>query len=659
MLPRTISGTLASGLMVFTLLLSSPAVAASARNLMEMSLEELMNIEVFSVSRRQEKLADSASAIQVITADQIRRSGATSIVEALRLASNLQVAQRSAYEWIVTARGFSSDVGNKLLVMIDGRSIYTPLFSGVFWERQHYPLEDIERIEVISGPGGTLWGANAVNGVINIITRSASETQGAFVEVAAGDALDHAGSARYGGYLNDSTAYRVYAHTLRRDEETLGNGHAAEDDWQVKQAGFRVDSALADDTLTLQGDYYRLRESQRGIGEADVTGGNLLGRWTHRISEDASTIVQLYYDRTHFTKPVAPTLVNGVELVPEGVFGDILDTFNLDFQHQFSFGTRQKLVWGLGYRYSHDDVDNAGGLAFYPDIQKQELFSAFVQNEIALLHDKLYFTVGTKVEKNDYTDYEWEPGVRLQWRLSPQHQLWSAISRAVRMPSRVDRDISSPSRDAPLVLMAGGPAFESETVNAYELGYRGQLADRAALSVALFYNEYNDIRSTSLTPATLLPFFFENNLRGHTHGVEVSLDMEVTHWWRMRMGYNHMQQNIQVKTGRYDLNGALNETADPEHQFMLRASFDIRPNIELDFGYRWVDRVPVNDVGNRVYVPLYDELDIRLGWRPTMNLELALVGQNLLHDHHQEFGLPGEQHNEVGRSLYAKAQWRY
>lgn len=643
------------------LLLSAPVFASSTtRDLMELSLEELMNIEVFSVSRRQEKLSNSASAIQVITADQIRRSGATSIPEALRLASNLQVAQQNSHEWIITARGFSSDVGNKLLVLIDGRTVYTPLFSGVFWDRQNYLLEDIERIEVISGPGGTLWGANAVNGVINIITRSAAETQGVFLEAAAGSALNQQVGARWGGYLNDTTAYRVYGQYADRDEETLSDGSPGADDWRVKQAGFRTDTQIdADDALTVQGDYYRLRESQWGADEIETYGGNLLGRWSHRISETANTILQLYYDRTALTQPVPVTLINGLPLAPAGIFRDTLETVDVDFQHQFALSGRHKIVWGLGYRHTRDDLHNAPGLAFYPDLLEQELFSAFLQDEIALVTDRLFLTVGSKVEKNEYTDYEWEPGIRLQWRLTEHHQIWTAVSRAVRMPSRIDRDISLPSRDAVLVVLQGGPSFESEKVTAYEVGYRGQLGNNAALSVALFYNEYEDIRSTGFTPVTIAPFYFENNLEGETQGVEFSLDMVLTQWWRIRMGYNYLHEDISVKRGQFDLNNALNETADPEHQFMLRASFDIQKNVELDVGYRWVDRLPTNDVGALVYVPQYDELDVRIGWIPTANLELALVGQNLLHDHHQEFGLPGEQQQEVGRNVYAKVQWRY
>lgn len=631
----------------------------NTRELMDMSLQDLMNLKIFSVSRRPEKLAESASAIQVITADQIRRSGATSIPEALRLATNLSVAQQNSHEWVISARGFSSDVGNKLLVLIDGRTVYTPLFSGVFWDRQNYLLEDIERIEVISGPGGTLWGANAVNGVINIITRSANQTQGLFVEAGGGTALNHIGGARYGGWLNEHTSYRVYGQHFDRDDETLSNGDRGNDAWEMQQSGFRTDSRLGgQDSLTVQGDYYRNTSSLLHGEESETEGANMLGRWTHKLSKTSNTILQLYYDKTKLVLPVPNLVVNNMEFAPAGVFKDTLETFDLDFQQEFAPFRNQIVVWGVGYRYTRDDVGNAPSLAFYPEHLEQELWSAFIQDEIALIGEKVRMAIGTKVEKNEYTDYEWEPNIRLQWRMTQDHQVWASASRAVRMPSRIDRHIAQPSRDY-LVILAGGPDFESEYVNAYELGYRGKLGARAAISVALFYNEYRDVRSTNLTPATILPFFFENNLEAETRGVELSADIEILRWFRMKVGYTYLHEDVSVKKGEYDFNNALNETADPEHQVSLRSSFDIGRDVELDIGYRWVDRLPTNNAGVLTYVPLYSELDIRIGWMPMPSLEFSLVGQNLLHDHHHEFGVPGDFQQEVGRNVYGKVQWRY
>ncbi|HVK99373.1 MAG TPA: TonB-dependent receptor [Dongiaceae bacterium] len=648
---------LALGLLVHCPLAS--AAQYSADQLMDMSLTELMNIEVTSVSRRPEKLAESAAAIQVITHDQIRRSGATSIPEALRLATNLNVAQQSSHEWIVSSRGFSSDVGNKLLVMIDGRTVYTPLFSGVFWDRQNYLLEDIERIEVISGPGGTLWGANAVNGVINIITRSATQTQGGYVEAGAGDPLRSLAGGRYGGKLNDNTAYRVYGQYFDRGPETLSDDSTGQDAWDMSQGGFRMDSTPnAQDTLTLQGDYYRIQEDLITGGVSDVEGANILSRWSRRFSQTSNMSLQFYYDRTELTLPVAAMVVNNLTLAPPGTFRDTLDTADLDFQHQFAVGDRQTWVWGLGYRYTHDDNENAPGLAFYPEGLQQRLLSAFAQDSIALVRDTLTLTLGTKVEKNDYTGEEWEPSVRLEWQLADHHLLWSAVSQAMRTPSRIDREISQASREY-FVLLAGGEDFISEELTSYELGYRGQFAEKATLSVALFYNDYRDLRSTDFSPATIFPLFFTNNLEAQTRGAEISVTFQATGWWQLRGGYNYLHEDISVKEGKFDFNNALNETADPENQFSLRSAMDLGANVELDIAYRWVDDLPTNDAGVLTIVPSYSELDLRLGWRPRQDVELALVGQNLLHDHHQEFGVPRPQQEEVGRNIYGKVSWHF
>lgn len=626
--------------------------------LLDMSLTELMNIEVTSVSRRPEKVAESAAAVQVITRDQIRRSGATSIPEALRLATNLSVAQQNSHEWIISSRGFSSDVGNKLLVMIDGRSVYTPLFSGVFWDRQNYLLEDIERIEVISGPGGTLWGANAVNGVINIITRPAGQTQGGYVEAGGGNPLDALAGARYGGKWGDSGAYRVYGQYFDRGPEALSDESAGSDDWHMGQGGFRIDAAPSPrDSVTLQGDVYRNQTTLLSGGESETDGGNVLGRWSRRISDTSSTALQFYYDRTELTLPVAAMVVNNLMLAPAGTFRDTLDTIDLDFQHQLRMGDIHTLVWGLGYRYTDDDNENAPGLAFYPEGLQQRLLSAFAQDAIALVPDELVLTVGTKVEKNDYTGQEWEPSVRLQWQLAEHHLLWSAVSKAVRAPSRIDRDISQASRDN-FVLLAGGEDFDSEKLTTYELGYRGQLSDQATLSVALFYNDYQNLRSTNFSPA-IFPLYFANDLEGQTRGAEISMNVQIFAWWQLRGGYNYLHEDISVKQGEFDFNNALNETADPENQFSLRSSMDLGAAVELDIAYRWVDELPTNNAGILTFVPSYSELDVRLGWRPTRDLELALVGQNLLHDHHQEFGVPGPGQEEVGRSVYGKVSWHF
>ena len=619
----------------------------------KLSLQELMDLEVTSVSRRPEKLSDTASAIQVITGDDIRRSGATSIPEALRLATNLDVAQKGSQGWAISARGFNTELSNKLLVLVDGRTVYSPLFSGVFWDAQYYLLDDIDRIEVLSGPVITLWGANAVNGVINITTKSAKDTQGLYTEVAAGTELENSTSVRYGGMLAPNISYRVYGKYTERDGGVLANGSDASTDWTSRRAGFRIDAeSTPQTTFTLQGDVYDNDEDRQASPTVDLSGGNLLGRWTHTLEHYSEMSLQLYYDRTHLDQPVLPSVFSPIA----GRLTDDLDTYDLDFQHRLFVGERNQVVWGLGYRRTHDVVQNAPGLGFLPARLDQDLYSGFVQDEIRL-GSNWALTLGTKVEHNDYTGFEVEPSVRLQWNVTPNHMLWTSVSRAVRMPSRIDRDLSRPSSGTPI--FTGGSDFQSETVVAYELGWRAQVASNVLVSVSTFYNHYDNVRSLGTTPVTFIPLFFENDLEGETYGAEFTTTYEVVKGWCLQGGYTLLREDIRVKPGGSDLNNALNETADPRHQFSIRSSMDLPHQIEFDTGLRWVDTLRMNNSGTVAKVPSYFELEARLAWHPTANLELSLVGQNLLHDHHAEYGVPGPNREEIERSVYAKIVWRY
>ena len=638
--------------------LGQPAPSVSA--LKKMSFEELMEIEVTSVSKRPEKLRDAAAAIQVITGDDIRRAGASSLPEALRLASNLDVSQENAHEWVISARGFTSDVGNKLLVLMDGRTLYTPLFSGVFWDRQDYLLADLDRIEVISGPGGTLWGANAVNGVINITTKTAHETQGLYAEAGGGTQLRGFTGARYGGKLGANAAYRIYGKYFERDNEARTNGLAAPDSWQMGQGGFRIDAhGASPNRLTFQGDIYDGDEDIPTGGAAKVRGGNLLGRWTHVFADGSDLTLQSYYDRAQFSLPVP-----AFALAPAGRLRDRLDTYDLDFQHRFYTSQLHQWVWGLGYRRTRDVVRNAPALAFFPEVLNQDLFSGFAQDEITLVPDTLKFTLGTKVEHTHYTKFEFEPSARLQWTPSAHQMLWTAVSRAVRTPSRIDRDYSQPAPSYVLVVLKGGREFSSESVMAYELGYRAQVSPKLGASVSLFFNDYDDVRSTSMSPPDPVfnlpfPFFFENNLEGETYGLEMNASYVPFDRWRVQGGYSLLKEDIRVKPGRRDFNNALNETSDPEQQYSLRSSFDLKHGIELDASWRWVDRRRINNAGVAASVPSYSELDLRLGWHPRADLELSVIGRNLLHDRHPEFGLPGPNQIEIGRGIFGKVTWRY
>lgn len=631
----------------------------SSSALKKLSLEELMDIEVTSVSRHAEKLSETASAIQVITGDGIRRSGAASIPEALRLADNLDVAQINSSSWAISARGFNASVGNKLLVLMDGRSIYTPLFSGVIWNMQDYLLNDLDRIEVISGPGGTLWGANAVNGVINITSKSAKDTQGLYVEAGGGTQWQDFVGARYGGALASNVFFRVYGKYFDRGAEVYADGKSAHDSWNRGQGGFRVDAEpTLQNQFALQGDLFGGDTGVTPGGEGTPnavgvgSGGNILGRWTHTFADDADMSLQAYYDRTHLR---APFQSSGT--IPAGPLIDDLDTYDLDFQDRFPLGGWNHIVWGLGYRYTHDVVQVAPLVAFIPGTLNQNLFSGFVQDEIKL-HENLLLTLGSKLEHNDYTGLEYEPSARLQWKFTTNQMLWGAVSRAVRTPSRYDRDLFEPN-PAYGSFLGGNSTFQSETVIAYELGYRAQLGRKVSASVSAFYNDYNDLRSLGLTGGTSLPAIFQNNLGGETYGVELSVDYQILDWWRLHGGYDFLKEHIRVKSGRVDLFNGLNETADPENQFFLRSSMDLPYRMELDAALRWIDTIHNNNGSVSGSVPGYTEANIRVAWHATKNLEVSIIGQNLLHNRHPESGFPGPTQEQIVRSVYGKVSWQF
>jgi iron complex outermembrane receptor protein len=627
-------------------------------DLKQLNLEDLMNVEVTSVARHAQKLLGAASAIQVITQEDIRRSGANSIPEALRLADNLQVAQKNSHDWAISARGFNTALANKLLVMIDGRTVYTPLYSGVFWDVQDYLLEDIDRIEVISGPGGALWGANAVNGVINIITKSAADTVGTYAEAGGGTQPKDFAGARYGGSISADTQFRVYGKYFSRDDEVVANGDPSGDAWHQARAGFRLDSqASSRDRLTLQGDYYDGHEEVQTGGVANTSGDNLLGRWHRTFSEDSDFALQSYIDQTHLADPIPPLFAAGRAFSPAGVLYDDLTTYDIDFQHHLRLDARNHVVWGLGYRFSHDAVINAPAIGFFPETLNQSLYSAFIQDEFAL-SSAMTFTVGTKLEHNHYTGFEIEPNARLSWAMSSNQALWGAVSRAVRTPSRIDRDLSEGSPPF-LTLLKGGADYRSEDVIAYELGYRAQVSSNLMLAISSFYNRYNDVRSTTFTPTTILPLFFANALEGSTDGLELSANYQVSEAWMLHAGYTLLLEHLEVKPGQTDLNAALNETSDPRHQASIRSSINLPMHLQWDAGVRWVDTLHNNNGAVVGTVPSYFELNTRIAWQASHGLELSLTGENLLHDRHPEYGFPGPTRVEIERSVYGRLAWRF
>ncbi len=508
----------------------------------------------------------------------------------------------------------------------------------------------------MSGPGGTLWGANAVNGVINIITKKASDTQGLSVTAAGGSQLQALGEARYGAELSSNTFLRVYGKYVDRDNEALTAGPSSTDAWHQNRAGFRLDSDPSlHDSLTLQGDAYGGYEEEPTGGTSATNGGNVLGRWSHTISDDSDLSLQSYFDHTHLLDPQPALLLGNFPIAPAGVLHDDLTTYDLDFQHRFPIGRANHVIWGLGYRNTRDVVVNAPSTAFLPNILDQSLYSTFAQDEIVLAPN-LSYVLGTKLEHNDYTGWELQPSTRLQWSPTSAQSLWAAVSRAVRTPSRIDRDLveAPPPR---LQLLDGSENFVSEKLIAYELGYRADLSDRLSSSISTFYNTYTDVRSTSYTPVTLLPLYFANNLEGHTYGLEFSADYQIRDNWTLHGGYTLLREHLWIRPGQVDINDALNETADPQHQFSLRSSVDLPRALQLDAALRWVDTLHTNAGSTPGTVPAYFELDSRLAWRPLDALELSLIGRNLLHARHPEYGFPNPNRVEIERSVYAEVTW--
>ena len=610
---------------------------SAVQALKALSLEQLMDIAVTSVSKRPEKLSGTASAIQVITGEEIRRSGATSLAEALRLAPNLQVAQVNASQWAISARGFANVLSNKLLVLIDGRTVYTPLYAGVFWDVQNPPLETIDRIEVISGPGGGLWGANAVNGVINVITKGASETIGWSVEGGGGTALRGMGEVRYGGRLGPALHGRVYGEGFSRASTELPSGADAGDDWHIWQGGFRVDwTPSEDDAVVFKSSAYDGRPDPDGNAPVMARGGNAVGRWSRTVSPKSAFQLQVYYDRTY------RDFGNG--------FAEDLATYDGDFQHRFQVGNRHVLIWGLGARIMDHATENLPLFRFLPSPRWLHLYSGFVQDEITLAPDRARLILGSKVERNDYTGWEIQPNARLAWTPSERHTVWAAVSRAVRTPSRLDRDFEVLSDSVTPIIARDG--FLSEELLAYELGWRFEPAARVAMSLATYYNVYDNVRSVEPDSASgLFPLTFQNGVKGHSEGFELAATYQVSDRWRLRGGYTFLKKTLSLKPGSLDLNAASAESDDPAHQIVVQSSVDLPGRIEWDVVVRYVDALP------KPVVASYVGLDVRLGWKLTERLQLAVTGQNLLDDHRVQF-IPSGGPRRIARGVYGMITWR-
>ncbi|MGH8223605.1 MAG: TonB-dependent receptor plug domain-containing protein [Woeseiaceae bacterium] len=613
----------------------------------DMSLEELGNIIITSVSKKPESLADAAGSVFVITADDIRRSGATSLPEALRLAPNLHVARASGSGYAISARGSNgstTSAPNKILVLINGRSVYAPLFSGVFWDVQDVMLEDVERIEVSSGPGGTLWGINAVNGVINVITKSAESTQGGLVAGHTGNR--NTGAAfRYGGTVGTSGSYRVYGKYSDHDHLTNDDGSAVDDAWHKTQVGFRADWERSAEQFTVQGNAYhgRFGQPEPGaiaisgtdlvLGTIEASGINLTGRWERGLDNGSRLSLQAYYDRTERTIP--PTL------------DQTLDIVDLQFQHSLPPITGHALTWGVNYRYGRDRVENTSDVfGFLPGHVSQKWSSLFAQDDVTL-RDDLRLTLGVRIERNPYTGNEILPNARVAWKVAPDHLLWGAVSRAVRGPSRLDADAHIP-RDPPF-LLDGGPEVRSEVAEVAELGYRGQPTPELSYSVTAFHTDYDHLRTVEIAPSGT-SLVFANEMEGRTSGIEMWGAYQATPEWRLSAGYTALSDRLRLKPGSSDTEGPSAVGKNPAHTWQLRSALTIAETRDLDIAIRHVAALSSPDV------PAYTAVDARFGWRVQPNLELSLAALNLLDADHAENG-PIATRSRIPRAVFVQLLW--
>lgn len=635
----------------------------AASVLANLSLEELAATEVTSVSKSPQSLRSAAAAITVVSGEEIRRSGATTIPDALRFVPGLNVAQQSASDWAVSARGFSSINSEKLLVLSDTRSIYTPLFSGVLWDVQDYLLADIDRIEVIRGPGATLWGSNAVNGVINITTKKSQDTQGLLVETAAGTENKLTTAVRYGGSAQNGATYRVFGKYAEHGG-TYKENATSNDDWRLAHVGARSDwDATTADSFTLQGDLYRGtigqlspsitiigRQGPVGALDVDVSGGNILGRWQHRIDAERNFALRIYYDKTHRDDPS---------------YRDDLDTVDLDFQYQWNWAG-QEWLWGANYHLTDNRDEGKGIFNVNPDSARDELFGFFIQDQIAL-RDNMQLTLGTKYENNDFSGDEWQPSARFTWDFTANQTVWAAVSRAVRVPTRLERDIAvdapSPSPSM-LYRIQGNPRFDSEVLVAYEAGYRWQARDNLAFDIAAFHNRYNGLASLEIgdpyiDPSLgllIVPLINENKTNGKARGIETQVNYAPLSTWRFVFNYSYL--DMQLDPNGLDANrGSFYAGATPRHQVGLRSLCDLPADFQFDVQFRYLSRIrTLPEIVTGDGIGEYAEMDMRIAKQLNERVEVSLVGQNLLHDHHVEFGTEAAR-GEIQRGVYAKIIW--
>jgi iron complex outermembrane receptor protein len=637
----------------------------AAADLTQVSIENLMNMEVTSASKREQKLSRVAAAIFVITKEDIRRSGATNIPDLLRMVPGMNVAQINGNSWAISARGLNEEFSDKLLVMIDGRSVYTPTFGGVYWDTLDLPLEDIERIEVVRGPGGTVWGANAVNGVVNIITKTAAETQGFLVVTGGGTVHQGFGTAQYGGKFGHKTDYRAYAKYHNESHMPGLDGRAAADDWNLWRSGFRVDSRLAaTDQSSFQGDLYggHKRESVGDFSPAGaiednshLSGGYLQGIWSHAYSDDSESSLRISYDRYERSTP----------------FRDNRNTLDAEFQHQFSWGSRNELVWAVDYRRTNHDGDSTR--AVYDEVNDtRQLFSGFVQDEWEIVRRKLFVTAGAKLEHTDYNGFELLPSTRVAWQPEQKQMLWAAWSRSTRTPSSGDAalhlDGVSPGPGGLPVQtnLTGSPDFKNEILLAYEAGYRAAVEDFLSVDVSAYYHTYDDLRTIETgtpmlefsppSPHVLVPAAFRNLMSGEGHGLEVAGNWRPAARWALKTGYAFERLHMHRKQGSDDMfEFASAEGGSPHHSAQLQS------HVELGHGLTWDASAYFAGRLSAFQVPAYTRVDTGLTWQVAEKAWVSIVGQNLVKDHQLEFSnLQGlTQSSLTKRSVYGKLTWEF
>ena len=654
---------------IFLFLTTISSANEDINALTQLSLEEILDIEVSTLSKKEQKLFNTAAATYVITSEDIRRSGATTVVDALRIVPGVQVAQINSNQWTVTIRGFSVDrFANKLLVLIDGRSVYSPLFSGVLWEEIDTLLGDIERIEIIRGPGGTTWGANAVNGIINIITKNSASTNGLYLKAGGGNEEHGFIDLRYGGAINKNLDYRIYGKFFNKDSFTDTFGGDANDSWKSYRGGFRADYN-ADDTnfFTLQGEIFNVEYDQelnmpiseipflkRGKGEGDAFSANLVAKYSRVFSNESKIFLQAYYD---FSDRKSDLITR-----------EKRHTFDIDFQHQFLLNNflDSEINWGLGYRITTDKIFDLG---LTDNKRTDTLLSAFINDEITLIKDKLIFILGSKFEHNSFTGFEFQPNARILWSPNENNRIWLSATRAVRTPSRIEHSLSfpfqtvpEPQSGLPLNLVAtGNEDFESEDLYAFEIGYRSKPHERIFIDLTGFINFYENFGTFEMTEPELInnptpqltsQLLFDNNAQAKTYGFEIESKINPYDFWNINVNYSFLKINVDPDDGEDFFE--VFEGSSPEHQFKIQSFLDLPRNFEFDTAFYFTDKLDSIGIGDRF------RLDARLGWKPREDLEISFVARNLFINGKREFsdGFTGVA-TELDASFYGTITWNY